>query len=139
MPQCPSFEALTHKPSDHMGGGSSFYYLDTTTCWSAYKAPGNKSSRRIETQSKAHDDTGTQITKTFDANSNYIESLSKSQDINLRFGDLKCLGGSYEMTDNVIVNDYPQPPADGELKVPWIHDHSLGEIHHRYEYELHTA
>lgn len=34
MPQCPSFEALIHKPSDHMGGRNSFYYLDTTTCWS---------------------------------------------------------------------------------------------------------
>lgn len=33
-PECPSFEALIHQSSDHMGGGSSFYYLDTTTCWS---------------------------------------------------------------------------------------------------------
>ncbi|KAJ5343720.1 uncharacterized protein N7506_003544 [Penicillium brevicompactum] len=105
----------------------------------AYKAPGNKSSRRIETQSKAHDDTGTQITKTFDANSNHIESLSKSQDMNLQFGDFKCLGGSYGMTVNIIVNDCPQPPADGEPKVPWVHEHSLGEFHHRYEDELHAA
>ena len=105
----------------------------------AYKASGNKSSRLIDTQSKAHDETGTQITKTFDANSNHIESLSKSQYINLRFGDFKCLGGSYGMTVNVIINNCPQPPADGELKVPWVHEHRLGEIHHRYEDELHAG
>lgn len=56
-----------------------------------------------------------------------------------RFGDFKCLGGSYGMTVNVIVNDYPQPPADGEPKVPWVHEHSLGEFHHRYEDEVHAA